>query len=77
MSNWQPIETAPTEPHHDAPVVLLWVDGGGEFRKGCHAFGRCYRLSDGMVRARPFGFHGFECTHWMPLPEPPQTGEPK
>lgn len=72
--NWQPIETAPvTPPDKEPEEVLLWLPGGGFDHKGCCAFGRCYKYSDGNVRAVASGFLGFEITHWMPLPEPPDS----
>jgi hypothetical protein len=72
MSEWQPIETAPTSPETDPPLIMLWVDDGGMKGNGCHAFGRCYRSADGTVRGVPIGFHGFTCTKWQPLPDPPK-----
>jgi len=72
MSEWKTLDTAPTEPDMDPPLVLLWVVGGGGRGEGCIAFGRCYRsIVDGSVRGVPHGFHGFKCSHWMPIPKGP------
>ena len=58
---WQPIETAP---HEGGDDILLW-DGKSVL------FGRFGWSEEG----KPVFFYdgpGFrDCTHWMPLPEPP------
>lgn len=66
MSEWQPIETAP-----DAETILVYVND--PLGKGVH-FGCVYRYPDGTFYPRAQGLHGdWKITHWMPLPEPPQS----
>ena len=72
MIDWQPIGTGPTEPRDDPPQVMLWVEGGGGFRKGCAAFGHCYESHNGDVKGVAGGFNGFHCSHWAPYPDPPK-----
>ena len=68
---WQPIETAPAKEEYP-DLVLLWIVGAGDERKGCSAFGRVYQHSNNEKFAVASGYSGqWEITHWMPLPEPP------
>jgi hypothetical protein len=71
MSDWQPIETAPKD------GTLVWAyasrfdDANG--RQGMASF---LRTSQGFGvwhwrHGRNYG--GSNPTHWMPLPEPPET----
>jgi hypothetical protein len=64
---WQPIETAPT----DTPV-LVWHPGLGMGGWNCMAKG-----DDGTWRETAHDGRvlkeGYEPTHWMPLPEPPNN----
>ena len=59
MSEWQPIETAPK----DGREILGWFGSASVIRWhiGTESF-----WTDGFMRLR-------EPTHWMPLPEPPET----
>lgn len=66
MSEWQPIETAP----HDGRLILAW--------------GPCWSLPD-IISWMPdhkvwqeglqgdYVDDGWEPTHWMPLPAPPEA----
>jgi hypothetical protein len=61
MSAWQPIETAPKDAH-----ILAW---NGAFH--CCEVVR-WRANSGWV----VGWDGMpnkDVTHWMPLPEPPES----
>jgi hypothetical protein len=68
--SWQPIETAPK----DGTRILGWSEK--HVWKGIHT---CYWGRDGELN--PSRWHGGHCrighidqpTHWMQLPEPPQT----
>jgi hypothetical protein len=78
VSEWQPIETAPT----DGTNVLAWLPGcgmeiglfGSLF--GPDEKGGAYWFS---TKGDGFLYHGEPVypTHWMPLPPPPNTQEPK
>jgi hypothetical protein len=62
-SNWQPIETAPTDGTH---VLAYWDNGNIDLVKACD--------SETWVRAFNDDYDNFfvyRPTHWMPLPEPP------
>lgn len=76
MSEWQPIETAPTDGH---TYVLLWW-------RNCPRPFIGHYVSEGDLGESCFKYvkHGWiterdqcvprnqkDCTHWMPLPEPP------
>lgn len=73
MSEWQPIETAPTNER-----IVLWCSN--EWRnfettkmepKG-PVFGQVYGYDDGHRSARGEGLTGdWDYSHWMPLPEAP------
>jgi hypothetical protein len=75
VPGWRPIETAPVSSSEDQQSVMLWVSDGGSSGAGCCAFGRCYRVfPDSPVRVAAIGFYGdWKITHWMPLPNPPET----
>lgn len=60
ITQWQPIETAP----RDGTDILLWC---GWFITGFFKDGRFY-TEDGT---NPI----FGCSHWMPLPPPPESEE--
>jgi hypothetical protein len=68
--SWQPIETVPKEGngeylgHKCGPWVLL-SDGGSEPVVG---FWNGRYFDDGNFHSAMEGF-----THWMPLPDPPQS----
>ena len=72
---WQPIETAPVSSLDGDPIeILLWIADGGAAGAGGISFGRCYRSASGAVKAVPVSYRGnYTVTHWMPLPEPPET----
>lgn len=65
---WQPIETAPK----DGTPVDVWRAIG----ERCTNMRRV-RLGRNNVFYVPAGEYGYSCvrdaTHWMPLPEPPET----
>ena len=72
VGKWQPISEAPM----DGTVVLLWWDG--DFAPLAHWDG-CqwvYKMAqawpDGMADIIARRLLGYEPTHWMPLPEPPE-----
>ena len=68
MTEWQPIETAPTnDPASDPIIILLWLPGAQAI-----AFGRVYTKHDGNKKSVAIGYHGFEASHWMPMPDPPK-----
>ena len=67
MTEWQPIETAPSEgdflayvPNSIAGPILIVEADMGEF---------WHMAGDDTETVKP--------THWMPLPPPPSTKEPK
>lgn len=63
---WLPIETAP----RDGTEVLLWADHSHYmFKRYHHVVGH---YNHGWWMAAP-GRECLEATHWMPLPDPPQT----
>ncbi len=70
--SWQPIETAP----RDGTRVLLWWDG--DFAPVAHwePDGWAYHMTMNWMADRGCviadALLGYEPTHWMPLPEPPQ-----
>lgn len=73
---WQPIETAPADTADgEPPEILVWVANGGVRKEGAVAFGRVY-IGERTHERRPqaSGYSGdWKITHWMPLPEPPET----
>jgi hypothetical protein len=66
MTDWRPIETAPKDetkilgwdPIGEACIPIEWHDADGDCGPGFYV---CWTGS-------PNG----DCTHWMPLPEPPK-----
>lgn len=61
--SWQPIETAPTD---DTLFLAGWPDGRMAVLRGSI-------LAAQKNRKTPTPEHlQFQCTHWMPLPEPPR-----
>ncbi len=76
-TGWQDLESAPTDPLRDPPLVMLWVDDGGSKGTGTHAFGRCYPSHDGRIRAVASGFSGnWSIRYWRPLPGGPANSRP-
>lgn len=70
MSEWQPIETAPK----DGRSILCFIPLSG----GCDRM-LVLRWDDGKFLGEPaqwktdvHSFVGFDPTHWMPLPTPPE-----
>lgn len=63
MSEWRPIETAPK----DGTPVIICTSGGKVFR--ARWFGGAVWSVDGYS----VGFETSDVTHWMPLPQPPET----
>lgn len=66
MSAWQPIETAP----RDGTIVMGWAGSRvfiGQWFDGAEGFA-------GVKGALIDGARGrwIACTHWQPLPEPPE-----
>lgn len=66
MSAWQPIETAPK----DGTRILGYASSG-------HGWYYMVVVQYNAEEARPWleadgeGYHRYNVTHWMPLPEPP------
>ena len=66
--DWQPISSAP----HNAAVLLCWADwrdGKWCMQVGAASTGGTYE--NGYSNR---SYHG-SATHWMPLPNPPHTGD--
>lgn len=83
MSEWQPIETAPT----DGTTILLYGDVAGEINGpafvpsvsiGYYDYGSG-DFSDKGYTWNSMGGDAYSVwvkpTHWMPLPEPPKEDE--
>jgi antirestriction protein len=73
---WQPIDTAPTTPDEDGrlPFVLVACDScGGPYV--CEAYFDMDRKEWWPANTCDSDPHGMNIypTHWMPLPEPPNT----
>jgi hypothetical protein len=71
MSDWQPIETAPTGPHqllcaHD---TKKWI----RFGKRLPGMGDAWYYSGTNERSQWSMIQGDEPTHWMPMPKLPTT----
>jgi hypothetical protein len=62
---WQPIQTAPK----DGTDIL--VCGHGVIRTAQ------WSAKDQTFRVNAYAFIRIDPTHWMPLPDPPATGESK
>ena len=82
MSNWQPIETAPKD------GTAIWVLLGGQPFIGYYDPDRLRKAGEWFVKAsfrrrvREGGLpddiygtyrFGVEPTHWLPLPDPPES----
>lgn len=70
MSEWQPIETAPTETH---VMCGKWENGYNQERtpEWKTSIGPAWRSGFfGLTRKRTY--FGEEYSHWKPLPEPPK-----
>lgn len=67
MTEWQPIETAPK----DATEVLGYV--GPSYEGGCLILS--YYRCNGLKAWRDWDQDIWEPTHWMPLPQPPETDD--
>ena len=73
MSKWQPIETAPKEGREMFVVRAFRVSNGFTGWREYTTDPWCvWRKDDGTFARWP---HHFAPTHWMPLPEPPETSE--
>ena len=76
MSEWQPIETAPK----DGTVILgIYVNGkyDPDYSIICWGGRTWVGMCDGYESIEAQGdtyteYHTPFCTHWMPLPDPPQ-----
>lgn len=68
FGKWQPIKTAP----RDETEILL-ADPSGSFEVG-YWYADGWVSWEGLPDAEPDWIY-WEPTHWMPLPEPPETGE--
>lgn len=70
-----PISTVPvsTDPSKATTKVLLWVADGGDDHAGIWAIGWAFKGTDGQIEPRAFGYsgHGWNITHWAPLPNKP------
>lgn len=67
MSEWQPIETAPTD------EMFIWAAPKGDGKWG---LGLAYRnVSGGWSDAYGSQSAPRSATHWMPIPPPPSGGE--
>ena len=67
MSEWQPIETAPTERSETGDNVLLWIVEYGDV-----GIIMGYWDGRGWSDSHGHGSNDLKPTHWMPLPEPPK-----
>lgn len=70
MAEWQSIETAP----RDGTPVLLFLPDGNRGLSGCKVgeWWGCWWTNGGPNAGRDMD--GWDsATHWMPLPEPPET----
>lgn len=68
MSEWMPIESAPT-----GKTILLWIEGTflpwpGQKQND----GRIFSRAHGEVNAKDKHGRMVECKYWMPLPAPPR-----
>ena len=70
MSEWQPISTAPTNDDAWNVPMLVWVEG--ECRFGVRDWEDCQNLHLWLDIDTGLPLDG-EPTHWMPLPEPPDS----
>lgn len=61
QGEWQPIETAP----RDGREILIWTKSR-EVEKAVY-------LSRKDAWVSPDGGYGYEPSHWMPLPTPPES----
>ncbi len=66
MSDWQPIETAPTAP--DDPSLLLWIPN----RFPHVVVGAYWQMEETRWGWWAEG-RQIQPSHWMPLPDPPAT----
>ena len=74
--NWQPIETAPKEPHARLLLWERWMDEpfvGYWLHRSWHASGSFYS-TDGDANVVDL-VDSSNVTHWMPLPAPPEQGD--
>ena len=73
MSDWRPIESAPTEGKIDI-WAKMWAPAFDEFVY--QRFPDCFWLGPDTMTNRKGQWVGvakeWRPTHWMPLPEPPQ-----
>lgn len=65
FGKWYPVETGPTTPPRSAETIEVLLTAK-DFRRA--VIGCIYELGDGGRKAVASGFHGFEWTHWSPLP---------
>jgi hypothetical protein len=67
-SSWQPIETLPKLRVHDRPVLFASFPGG-VFPHGLYALGTRIPRDEFTMMNGDY----YPPTHWMPLPEPPES----
>ena len=70
--NWQPIETAPK----DGTQILVW--DGNNFNVSWYGYPSVSERYKAFIYGEAVGDYNcfsevYEPTHWMPLPEPPQS----
>ncbi len=83
MSEWKPIESAPKD---GRLIIITTGSASGVARWGIVArrdtlndyddgSGPCAQFESeyGWLSPNNKHIHGMQCTHWMPLPEVPQT----
>lgn len=69
MSDWQPMETAPSRPLDEngfGPTILVWVEDAVGIAFWDDDFGRFY------IETHE---HHPQPSHWMPLPAPPLSSK--
>lgn len=84
---WQKIETAPQDGtwilgvnNRGNQAVIIWSNDAPHWseessQKGLHRGGWIHPFTDGVQSTFWNGGFGSIPTHWMPLPEPPQSTE--
>ena len=69
MSEWKPIETAPSEVSSLGPYILVAHDGG----RVSVAYRENGRWFDPTNESDVERTRLYDVTHWMPLPKPPRA----
>ncbi len=78
VTQWQPIETAPRD---GAVFLATWIYDGirryGVFKSHTFTNGKMGYIKHSGWDEKEECFYGMSnnCTHWMPLPQPPSKGD--